>query len=202
MAEIKTVAVIGAGGRSGLGRGIACATARAGYRTILEDILPASLRKAEAEIRAALTQGIEQGTVSSAAADSSLLRLEFAGTVEEAARPADLVIEAVPDEMESKLEIFTLLDRICRPETILASTTVSLRVGEIASITYRPRRILGMRFIQPVAEMRTLELVRTRETDDQTIAACAEVGRRMGKEVAVIAEDVGNGQTTENRFAG
>src|SRR5260370_1245516 len=166
-----------------------------------EDLLPATLRKAEAEIRAAVAQGMEQGTVSSAAADSSLLRLEFAGTVEEAARPADLVIEAVPDEMESKLEIFTLLDRICRPETILASTTVSLRVGEIASITYRPRRILGMRFIQPVAEMRTLELVRTGETDDQTIAACAEVGRRMGKEVAVIAQSVGNAPTTRNPFA-
>ncbi len=192
MAEIKTVAVIGAGGRAGLGRGIACATAQAGYRTILEDILPASLRRAESEIRAALTQAIEQGTVSSADVDSSLLRLEFAGTVEEAARPADLVIEAVPDEMESKLEIFTLLDRICRPTTILASTTVWLSVGEIASITFRARRILGMRFIQPVAEMKTLELVRTRETDNQTIAACAEVGRRMGKEVAVIVEDTGS----------
>jgi len=110
--------------------------------------------------------------------------------VEEAARPADLVIEAVPDEMESKLEIFTLLDRICRPQTILASTTSSLSVSEIASISYRPGKILGMRFVQPVEEMQVLELVRGPGTEDATIAACAEVVRRMGKQVNVVVETV------------
>src|SRR5262249_19596737 len=96
-------------------------------------------------------------------------------------------IEALPDEMESKLEIFTLLDRICRPHTILASTTASLSVTEIASISYRPGKILGMRFVQPLPEMKVLELVRGSETDDATIAACTEVARRMGKEVVVVA---------------
>src|SRR5262245_43442657 len=143
MAEVRTVAVIGAAGITGLGRGIAYAAATAGYRTILEDILPASLRKAEKEIRGQLDQAVALGRVSNANAGSTLSLLEYAGTVEEAARPADLVIEAVPDEMESKLEIFTLLDRICRPQTILASTTSSLSVTEISSITYRPARVLG-----------------------------------------------------------
>lgn len=188
MAEVRTVAVIGAGGALGVGREIALAAARAAYRTILEDILPASLRKADVEIRTALVHAIEQGAVSRTDADSALACLEYAGTVEEAARPADLVIEAVPDEMESKLEIFTLLDRICRPHTILASTTSSLSVSEIASICYRPGQILGMRFLTPVAEMQVLQLVRGRRTDDETIAACAEVGRRMGKQVIVVAE--------------
>lgn len=188
MAEVQTVAVIGAGGAKGLGSSIAYAAAAAGYRTILEDILPASLRKAEEGFRNTLAQAIELGIVSGADAESALQRLEYAGAVEEAARPADLVIEAVPDEMESKLEIFALLDRICRPHTILASTTASLSVSEIASISYRPGKILGMRFAQPVAEMKVLELVRGPGTDDATIAACAEVGRGMGKQVVVIEE--------------
>ena len=190
MAEVQTVAVIGAGGAMSLGPAIAYAAAGAAYRTILEDILPASLRKAEAGFRNNLTRAVALGTISRADADSALLRLEYAGTVEEAARPADLVIEAVPDEMESKLEIFTLLDCICRPQTILASTTSSLSVSEIASISYRPGKILGMRFVQPVAEMKVLELVRGTGTEDATIAACAEVARRMGKQVNVVVETV------------
>jgi 3-hydroxybutyryl-CoA dehydrogenase len=188
MAEIKTVAVIGAGI---MGRGIAHVAALGGYRTILEDILPASLRKAEGEIRANLDKAIELGKISKPDADSAFSRLEYAGSVEEAAREADLVIEAVPEEMESKIEIFTLLDKICRPATVLASNTSSLSVTEIASVTYRARKILGMHFFNPVHKMKLLEVVRALETDDETIAACAEVGRRMGKEVVVIKETPG-----------
>jgi len=188
MAEVKTVAVIGAGI---MGRGIAHVAALGGYRTILEDILPASLRRAEDEIRGNLDKAIELGKVSRAEAAAALGRLEYASTVEDAAREADLVIEAVPEEMESKIEIFTLLDKICRPHTILASNTSSLSVTEIASVTYRARKILGMHFFNPVHKMRLLELVRALETDDETIAAGVEVGRRMGKEVVVIKEAPG-----------
>jgi 3-hydroxybutyryl-CoA dehydrogenase len=185
VAEIKTVAVIGAGP---LGRGIAHRAALAGYRTILEDILPASLRKSEGELRGLLDESLRSGTVSPHEAEAALSRLEYAGSVDEAARPADLVIEAVPDEMESKLEIFGLLDRICRPHTILASTTSSLSVTEIASITYRPQKVLGMRFSHPVAHAKTLELVSGRDTDDETIAACAELARAMFLEVNTESE--------------
>jgi 3-hydroxybutyryl-CoA dehydrogenase len=185
VAEIKTVAVIGAGP---LGRGIAHRAALAGYHTILEDILPASLRKSEAEIRSLLDQSLGSGTVSPQEAEAALARLEYAGSVEEAARPADLVIEAVPDEMESKLEIFTLLDRICRPHTILASTTATLSVTEIASITYRPRKILGIRFSCPVAQAGEIELLCAQETDEETILACADLARRMSVEVTIISE--------------
>src|SRR5215472_2000605 len=170
------MAVIGAGAAE---REIAYALARAGYRTILEDILPANLRKAEAEL-----QGKAEADLQGKAA---VVQLEYASTVEEAARQADLVIEAVPDELESKIEIFTLLDKICKPETVLVSSTLSLSITEIASVTYRRQKCIGMRFITPVETMQQLELVRGRETDQETVAACAEVGRRMGKEV-VIAE--------------
>ncbi|HYL92779.1 MAG TPA: 3-hydroxyacyl-CoA dehydrogenase NAD-binding domain-containing protein [Alphaproteobacteria bacterium] len=188
MAEVRTIAVIGAGI---MGRGIAHVAALGGYRTILEDILPASLRKAESEIRVNLGKAVELGKVKKEAADSAMANLEYASSVEEAAREADLVIEAVPEEMESKIEIFTLLDKICKPSTILASNTSSLSVTEIASVTYRARQCVGMHFFNPVHKMKLLEVVRALETSDETLAACAEVGRRMGKEVVVIKEAPG-----------
>ncbi|MFL6437765.1 MAG: 3-hydroxyacyl-CoA dehydrogenase family protein [Terriglobales bacterium] len=188
MAWVKTIAVIGAGI---MGRGIAHVAALGGYRTILEDIVPASLRKAESEIRANLDKGVELGKLEKSAASAAFSRIHFAGSVEEAAREADLVIEAVPEEMDSKIEIFTLLDKICRPGTILASNTSSLSVTEIASVTYRPQKCVGMHFFNPVHKMKLLEVVRALETDDETIEAASEVGRSMGKEVVVIKESPG-----------
>ena len=193
MTEVRTVAVIGAGI---MGRGIAHAAALGGYRTILEDLLPNALRKAETEIRAHLAQAVELGHVNASDADAAFSRLEYAGSVDEAAREADLVIEAVPDEMESKIEIFTMLDKFCRPATILALNTSSLSVTEIASVTYRARKCVGMRFVNPVHQMKLLEIVRTLETDDDTLAAVVEVGKRMGKEVLVIKEAAGRLLTT------
>src|SRR5919197_1446219 len=188
MAEIQTIAVIGAGT---MGRGIAHVAALGGYRTILEDLLPDALRKAENEIRANLDKAVDLKKVSAADADAAYKRIEFAGSVEEAAREADLVIEAVPEEMESKIEIFTLLDKICRPGTILASNTSSLSITEIASVTYRAPKCLGMHFFNPVHKMKLLEVVRALETDKDTLEAASEVGRRMGKEVVVVKESPG-----------
>jgi 3-hydroxybutyryl-CoA dehydrogenase len=188
VAQIRAIAVIGAGI---MGRGIAHAAALGGYRTILEDIIPASLRKAEDEIRANLDKAVELNKVSAFDASAALSRLEYAGSVDEAARQADLVIEAVPEEMESKIEMFTLLDKICRPGTILASNTSSLSITEIASVTYRANKCIGMHFFNPVHKMKLIEVVRALETDSETVAAATEVGRRMGKEVVVIKESPG-----------
>jgi 3-hydroxybutyryl-CoA dehydrogenase len=185
---VQTIAVIGAGI---MGRGIAHAAALGGYPTILEDLLPNALRKAESEIRSNLDKAVELNKVTAADADAAFKRLAYAGSVEEAARQADLVIEAVPEEMESKIEIFTLLDKICRPTTILASNTSSLSVTEIASVTYRAKRCIGMHFFNPVHKMKLLEVVRALETDEDTLNTAVEVGRRMGKEVVVIKESPG-----------
>jgi 3-hydroxybutyryl-CoA dehydrogenase len=186
--EIKTVAVIGAGI---MGRGIAHAAALGGYRAILEDLLPNALRKAETEIRANLDKAVELGKVNAADAQAALSRIEYAGSVDEAARQADLVIEAVPEEMESKIEIFTLLDKICRPMTILASNTSSLSITEISSVTYRAKKCVGMHFFNPVHKMKLLEVVRGLETDAETLTAAVEIGKRMGKEVVVVKEAPG-----------
>jgi 3-hydroxybutyryl-CoA dehydrogenase len=188
MAEIKTISVIGAGI---MGRGIAHVAALGGYRTIIEDILPASLRRAESEIRTNLDKATELGKVKKEDAEAAFKRIEFASSVEDAAREADLVIEAVPEEMESKIEIFTLLDKICKPHTILATNTSSMSVTEIASVTYRAPKCVGMHFFNPVHKMKLLEVVRALETDEPTIAAVSDVGKRMGKEVVVIREAPG-----------
>lgn len=196
MVEIQTVAVIGAGIT---GRGIAHVAALGGYRTILEDILPASLRRAERELLGNLRESIELGEISRQDADAAMSRVEYATSVDQAAREADLVIESVPEEWESKIEIFTLLDKLCKPATILASNTCSLNVTEIASVTYRERKILGVRFIDPVHRAKNLEVVRARQTDDETLAAFLEVGRRMGKELVVIRESQ-DGLAAEGRL--
>ncbi len=188
MPEIRSIAVIGAGI---MGRGIAHAAALGGYRTILEDILPTALRKAETEIRSNLDKAIELGKVTKADADGAFERLEYASSVEQAAREADLVIEAVPEEMESKIEIFTMLDKVCRPTTILASNTSSMSVTEIASVTYRAAKCVGMHFFNPVHKMKLLEIVRALETSEETLNAAIEVGTRMGKDVVAIKESPG-----------
>ena len=188
MAEVRTVAVIGAGI---MGRGIAHAAALGGFRTILEDLLPNALRRAQNEIRGNLDKAVELGKVDQKEADAAFGRIEFAGSVEQAAREADLVIEAVPEELESKIEIFTLLDKVCRPGTILASNTSSLSVTEIASVTYRAQKCIGMHFFNPVHKMKLLEIVRALETDDETVETAVEVGRRMQKETVVIREAPG-----------
>ncbi|HEU5335346.1 MAG TPA: 3-hydroxyacyl-CoA dehydrogenase NAD-binding domain-containing protein [Terriglobales bacterium] len=188
MGEVGTVAVIGAGI---MGRGIAHVAALGGYRTILEDILPNALRRAQSEIRSNLDKAVELGKVAPPDAEAAMGRLEFAQSVEEAARQADLVIEAVPEELESKIEIFTLLDKICRPGTVLATNTSSLSITEIASVTYRAPKCVGMHFFNPVHKMKLLEIVRGLETDEDSLNTAAEVGRRMGKETVVIKEAPG-----------
>lgn len=183
--QVRAVAVVGAGSR---GRDIAQLAALGGYRTILEDLLPNALRRAQEEIRTHLDRSIDRGEVSAGEAAAAFARLEYAGSVEEAAREADLVIEAVPEELESKLEIFTLLDKICRPRTILVSNTASLSISEIARVTYRAAKCVGMRFGEPNQKTRRLEVVRALETDEDTVTVALEVAKRMVAE-AVIVED-------------
>jgi 3-hydroxybutyryl-CoA dehydrogenase len=182
---IGAIGVIGAGK---VGRGIALAAAIGGYRTILEDLLPNALRRAEGEFRTNLDQAIKLGRLSTGVAEAALSRLEFAGSLEGAARQADLVIEAGPEEMESKIEIFTLLDKICRPGTILVSNLVSLSITEIARVTYRSRNCIGMRFADPVETGGRLEIIRGLGTDDDTVVTVVEVGKRMGREVVVVKD--------------
>jgi 3-hydroxybutyryl-CoA dehydrogenase len=185
---IETIAVCGAGI---MGRGIAHAAALGGYQTILEDLQPTALEKAKTEIRANLDKAVELGKLNATEAGAALTRIRFVTNVAEAAREADLVIEAVPEEMNLKVEIFSELDRACRPAAILASNTSSLSVTEIAAVTKRAPQCIGMHFFNPVHKMKLIELVRALETSESTVTAAVEVGRRMKKETVVIRESPG-----------
>ena len=130
---VLNIAIIGAGP---LGRRLAFHAARAGFRVYLEDVMPSNLRHAEEALR------LELGAALIAATGEPLVN--FATTVEEAVREADLAIDCVPDELESKLEIFSLLDRMAPPRTVFATPTASLSIADLASCTYRPGQCLGM----------------------------------------------------------
>jgi 3-hydroxybutyryl-CoA dehydrogenase len=186
--EIKTIAVIGAGT---MGRGIAYAAALGGYRTVLEDVSPEMLEQGTAYISQALEDGLARGKVTQEQKDKALANLTTSRSVEDVCREADLLIEAVPEEMEVKLEIFTIFDKFARPDAIVASNTSSLSITEMASITFRAGNCIGMHFFNPVPKMKLLEIVRALETSEATLQACVEVGRRMGKEVVVIRESPG-----------
>jgi 3-hydroxybutyryl-CoA dehydrogenase len=127
--EIRTVAVIGAGTA---GRSFALACAGAGYHVVLEDVMPAKLRRAEADF-ADLRLRAPVG------------RLELASTVEDAVRTADLAVDFVPDELESKLEIFSMIDRMAPPKTILCTPSEALSITDLASCVYRPERCVALR---------------------------------------------------------
>ena len=187
--DVKTMAVVGAGNA---GRTIACAAVRAGYRTILEDISRASLDEGIAEIRQTLGHDVARRKIDPRACALALRQLTTANSPQAAAREADLIIETVPDDMEIKIELFTIFDKFAKPGAIFATTTSSLSISEIAEATFCPERCIGMRFMSPRRESKLLELVRGRETSEQTIASCREVGRRMSREVALVPESAGS----------
>src|SRR5437773_1800385 len=197
--EVKTIGIIGAGT---MGRGIAYAAAVGGYRTILEDVMPETLAKGMAWIEQSLDEGVQRGKLEAAARDAALARIETSSSVENVCREADFLIEAVPEEMELKLELFTLFDKFAKPKAVLASNTSSLSIAEMAEMTYRPELCVGMHFFNPVPKMKLIEIVKAPKTSDETIAVCREVGGRMGKEVVVVKESPGFITTRVNALIG
>jgi 3-hydroxybutyryl-CoA dehydrogenase len=184
--EIKTIAIVGAGE---MGCRIACAAALAGFRTILEDLSPPALEQGIAWIARALGEEVSRGKIVAAARDVAIRNLSTADSAEAVSREADLIVETVSDEIEMKLELFTIFDKFAKPEAIFASTTASLSITELAAVTFCPERCIGMRFFTDAQHAERLELVKGRETSEETIAACREVGRRMGKAISVLSDE-------------
>jgi 3-hydroxyacyl-CoA dehydrogenase len=185
--DIETIAVIGAGEQ---GREMACAALLAGYRTILEDVSESRLAQAVAWITN--TPNIEVDARS---------RLVAARTVEEAVRAADLIVEAVAEEMEMKIEMFTIFDKFAKPGAILASTSGSISIEDLAAVTFCPDRCIGMRFVSNAEGVDTIEFACAPETSQETIATCHEVARRMGREISVV-RDSGARSIAETRPGG
>ncbi|HEX4538423.1 MAG TPA: 3-hydroxyacyl-CoA dehydrogenase NAD-binding domain-containing protein [Candidatus Acidoferrum sp.] len=186
--DIKTIAVIGAGT---MGRGIAYAAAFGGYSTVLEDISPQMLHESMRWITKSFDEGVARRKVDAQIRDHALSLIATAGSVEVAIRDADLIIEAVPEEMEMKMELFTIFDKFAKPDAIFASNTSSLSISDMSDLTVSRERCIGMHFFNPVPKMKLIELVKTQRTSQNTVDACTEVGRRMGKEVVLVQESPG-----------
>jgi len=186
--SIQSIAVVGSGL---MGRGIAYVSALGGYATALQDMNREQLDKAMNEISALLEKGVAMGKVGEAEALDARKRLRAHTSLDDAVRQADLVIEAVPERMDVKLEIFAELDRKAPEHAILASNTSSLSITEMAAATRRPAQVVGLHFFNPVHRMRLLEIVRALETSERTLALCEELGRRMGKECVTVRESPG-----------
>ncbi len=186
--EIRTVAVLGAGT---MGLGIAHVAAAAGYRTPLFDVDEAVLGRAVERIGKNLDRGVELGKVEAKTAQHAKQLLTPTLDLVAAVAEADLVIEAVPESMDLKLDTFRKVVAVCPPYALLASNTSGLSITEMAAATDRPERFAGMHFFNPVHLMKLLELVRGLETTEETLAAIQAVGERMGKEVVLVNESPG-----------
>jgi 3-hydroxybutyryl-CoA dehydrogenase len=197
--EVRTIAVIGAGT---MGRGIAYAAASGGYQTVLEDISPNVLEQAIAWIRQSFEEGVARGEVEAGVRDRALGLLSTAADVKDAIRDAELIIEAVPEELEMKLELFTIFDKFAKTGALFASNTSSLSITDFTDVTVSRERCIGMHFFNAVPKMRLIELVRTRHTSEDTVDVCREVARRMGKEVVLVNEAPGFITTRGNALIG
>jgi len=185
MERVETITVIGAGA---MGRTVAYAAARAKYRTLLEDLSGQAMEGALEAIRRTAQEEVAAGRLSPEEAGELLARLEPETAIDRAAGEADWIIEAAPDDLETKVEVYTRIDRAARPACLFAATSSTLSISEIASLTYRAPQVLGMRFPHPIHAAGRLELVQGLETSEATLAAAEQVGRRMSMKIVHVAD--------------
>ena len=186
--EIKKVCVLGAGL---MGNGIAQVCAQAGYVVSMRDVEQRFIDGGMSAVKKNLGRAVEKQKISQEDMDAILGRITPILDLKEAAKDADLVIEAIPEVMDLKRDTFKELDKICSPQAILASNTSGLSITEMAAVTNKPAKVIGMHFFNPVPVMRLLEIVKGYETSEDTIKAAEDVGRKMGKETILVKESPG-----------
>jgi 3-hydroxybutyryl-CoA dehydrogenase len=173
---IKTIAVMGAGT---MGSGIAALCLMSGYSVNVYDPFEPSLEKAKARC----LKRTDEATVSS--------RLKLSSDVEATAKDADYVIEAVPEKIGLKRELFAKLDAVTKPHTILATNTSELSVTAIAGATKRPEKVIGMHWFNPPERMSLIEIVRAVQTSDETLKVTEEISKQCGKTTVVVKDSQG-----------
>ena len=183
--EVERVAVIGAGT---MGRGIVHAAALGGFRVTLQDVDSGVLEGALEGIQKEMQKAVERDRIDEGEMRGGLERISPTESLEEAVKEADLVIEAVPEEMELKLEIFGRLDELCPERAVLATNTSTMSPTEIAAATSRPERCIAMHFFNPAHKRKLVELVRGLQTADETVEVARDVAERMGKETVEVEE--------------
>ncbi len=175
--SIKTIAVLGAGQ---MGNGITQVAACAGYAVTMVDIEQSYVDRGLATIEKSLAKLVSKERMTQEDADAARGRITTA-IDRQACADCDLVVEAVPEILSLKQEIFAELDQICKPETILASNTSSISISTIAEATSRPEQVIGMHFMNPVPIMKLVEIINGKQTSDATNAAVIEASATMGK---------------------
>ncbi|HLT76507.1 MAG TPA: 3-hydroxyacyl-CoA dehydrogenase [Ferrovibrio sp.] len=182
--DIEIVGIVGAGA---MGRGIAQVAATGGMQVLLYDAAAGAAGRARDAINAQLDQLVGKGRMAAADAEAAKGRLKLADSLE-ALAPADLVVEAIVENLAVKQEVFRQLEAIVRSDCLLASNTSSLRIASIASACQERGRIAGLHFFNPVPLMKLVEVIRAPGTSEATIAALTRVGERMGR-VPVVVQD-------------
>ena len=183
--DVRSVAVVGAGT---MGAGIAQVCAQTGWKTCLYDAFPESLTKGMDAIEAFWDKGIERGKTTTDQKAEWSGNLRVVNDLPEAVEGVDLIIEAVPENMQLKQEIFAELERLAPSHAMLATNTSGLPISEIAQSTGCPDRVIGMHFFNPVPLMSLLELVRHDAVSEETIAAAKSIGSAMGKTTIVVRD--------------
>lgn len=174
-----------------MGHGIAQVAAQSGFQVTLCDLKQEFIDNGLRRIIQNLDKGIERGKLAEEDKKSALAKIKAITNLEEAARDADLVIEAVLEKIELKREVFGNLDRLCPQHTILASNTSSISLTEIAAATKRPQQVIGMHFFNPVHIMKLLEVIVAKQTSDDTLQTVLAVGSKLGKETIVVKDSPG-----------
>jgi len=185
--EIKTVAVIGAGT---MGHGIAELAALAGYDVKLRDINEELVQKGYKQIEWSLNKFVEKGTLTQEKAEQALKRITPLVDLKASVEAADFVIEAVPEILKLKKELFAELDRYAPKHAILATNTSSLSITEIAKATQRPEKVVGMHFFNPPVKMALVEVIKGEKTSEETMQVTIELAKKMGKTPIRVEKDV------------
>jgi len=185
--EIKKIMVIGAGQ---MGSGIAQVSIAAGYDVIVNDIADTFVSKGIGLIDKNLAKDVSKGRLDEAAKAALMAKLTPSTSLQDA-KDVDLVIEAAIENMEIKGKIFKELDSVCKPEAILATNTSSLPITEVAAVTKRPDKVIGMHFMNPVPVMKLVEVIRGLATSDETYNAVKTASEKMGKVPAEVNDAPG-----------
>jgi 3-hydroxybutyryl-CoA dehydrogenase len=188
MSTIKRIAVIGAGT---MGHGIAHAAVSAGYETRMFDVSPPALERGRGSIEDIIAKGVELGKVAAGEADTMLQRLWMTSDLAEAVAGVDLIIEAAPERIDLKLQLFADIEGLAPAHAVLASNTSALSITEMAATLSNPGRVAGMHFFNPVHKMKLVEIVQALETAPETLEAIQGVSKRMGKETVLVRESPG-----------
>jgi 3-hydroxybutyryl-CoA dehydrogenase len=182
---VKNIAVIGGGV---MGRGIAYVAAVSGYNVVLQDISAEALEKAKHYIESELSRSVEKGYIKQEQKDTAIENLAYSTDMAAAARNADLVIEAVLELMDVKIDVFQKLDQYAPAHAVLATNTSTMSPTEIAAQTSRPEKCVAMHFFNPPHKMKLIEIVRGLDTSNETVAIAKAVAKQMNKESVEVNE--------------